>query len=404
MGFLVGSMRFSIYRGQGRALSLMALMALMLLAAADNEPVIGPLPRDMKVYRIALLPICNPGSSCDPDLPQRLQHAFFKHPLGVASFIRLASEGRAQLFGIATSWIRPKTKQKSLDELVNHSEELINLANNQINIGDFDIFYIYTQVNNRTNQEVSWPPGQLITTESGELYPGVALMINSPIHFKKQVGARTSSILPSTPWAVELLHMIGLKSIAHRLSCTNPSTLSDCHVDYGRDPFSVLGDGERSLMPNWQMRRALSWMNKRDILSISKSGVYYVENDPSQQNPKALEITLPEPLKLNEDTSFDRLYIEQRRDNLFDKTLRSLYQNVDPSQEEAVGTLLYLARSHDGNVTYTIDPQRRSFPNGNVPSRTRLFPTDSFKLFDSGVSIQFVESNARKLTVKIEGL
>src|SRR5262245_6714676 len=78
-----------------------------------------------KVYRVAIVPICNPGTHCDPRLPARLASVFFEHPAGVASFIAAASNGRAEVRGHTAPWLRPRFRIKNLESAEDMRPELM---------------------------------------------------------------------------------------------------------------------------------------------------------------------------------------------------------------------------------------------------------------------------------------
>lgn len=399
-------------------LTACAMVALLFLAAAKLDLDDTRAPVGAKTYRVAILPICNPGTSCDPDLPAKLGRAFFSHPKGVAAFIKEASNQRAFVAGTTTSWLRPRSKLKSSQEVIDRSDDLINLARDQIELSDYDVIFLYANVSGR-GVTYSLPLAPQVTAVSLDRRPGLALMVNIEVSFLPNDDYYTSAIVPSTLWANELLHIIGLQGRANSISCEDMSHLSSCQERAHGDPFSTLGQPLFSVVPNWSMKRALKWSAPIDIMRVMSNGVFRIDQN-DEHLPKALEIILPKPLQLNASVAFDRLFLEQKTATGFDKLLGRLrdadflsrYTSAESAPME--GALLYLTQFKQASTTTAlldVNPNSPGVKSRGIKSPASpgemvdalLTPKRVLKLFDSPITLQVESATSTSLTVKVSG-
>lgn len=392
-----------------------AALVTMLFISASNTDVHVPFVSNARIYQVAILPICNPGTSCDPKIPLQLRHSFFKHYSGVAAFINQASNGHARVHGTSTPWLRPRQKIKSAEEVINRSEELINLANEHIKLTDFDVVVLYTKVSG-SKKTISWPAGQIIKTPTNDIRPAIAIMLNTEIFAAPTDNQPISAILPSIEWAQEFLKMLQLSAHAHALKCENTHEISSCELGIAQDPFSVLGQASFSLLPNWAMRRAIGWTQAKDIIAIRNNGTYHIDQNDNSL-PRALEIYLPMPLKLNESTSFNRIFVEPKLPIGFDGLPRKLINNDiydDLSallKKHSTGAFLYFGyQQNNVDSTALIDTKiskntvRRSFISHLIEmADSQLLPGQDFKVFDSSITLRVLKANNTSLTIQVLG-
>jgi hypothetical protein len=165
-------------------------------------------PSRTKSYTIAILPICNPGTRCDPELPKNLKHGFFKHPSSVARYLKKLSNSQILIKGTAINWLRAKQRLRNSTDVINNLPELLSMASTEIKLSDFDIFFFYLNTPGHT-QSIAWPPGQIISVNHTELSPGIGIMINTPLYEAVDLNIRTSTVLPATTWAQSLVRILG---------------------------------------------------------------------------------------------------------------------------------------------------------------------------------------------------
>lgn len=183
-----------------------AVVLIFILFTADVSTDYIRVFANTKVYRVAILPICNPGTSCEPKLPKALGRKFFKQKNGVAVTLYEASENRTLIKGVTTSWLRPKNKLKSIQHVLDQTESLIELAKDQIVLSDFDIFYIYTNVISSISA-TGWPKGQILNIDNKDLNPAIVFILDPHINNQKK---SHHTVLPSEDWRHEFLYVSGI--------------------------------------------------------------------------------------------------------------------------------------------------------------------------------------------------
>lgn len=188
-------------------LALLALFLGVIGVSSVTDMATLTSPSRTKTHRVAILPICNPGTACDPDLPDSISYTFFKHPAGIARYLKQTSHGQVIIKGKALPWIRAKQKIKSYHDVINNLPGFLSSAGAQIKLSDYDIFFIYINTPGQP-RDIGWPPGQIIMVNETELSPGLGLMINSPVYRAIDHHNRDTAILPSVSWAAVLLRIL----------------------------------------------------------------------------------------------------------------------------------------------------------------------------------------------------
>lgn len=398
--------------------AVILLLASVFLTASNPEYSAWSASRHTRLYRVAILPVCNLGTYCDPDLPRRLGQGFFRLSNGVASFINEISEGQAHVVGKTTPWIRPKWRLKSSQDLIAQSELVIELAASYLRPEDYDVFFIYGHIGTALREE-AWPSGQILRIGAKELKPGLVFMINSDIFSAPVRGKLQSALSPSLGWARQFLRSIGLRGNSHVLNCQDVRHIGSCTIRAAKDPFSLLGEVGFSLAPSWPMKEALSWSWPTAVTKIEHDGSYQL--DLAAKSSRSLVVHLPKPLKLNASINFDQLIIEPRPITRFDRTLRKLqspevtarflpllnkfehgaFVYFGSSMLDKASTVLIDAHANSESVAW------RGYGKSSLFAElvdTKLMPGQSFKVFDSPVLLKITRATASSLTVNIEGL
>lgn len=375
-------------------------------------------PHVVQSIKVAIVPICN-DYPCPDDVPGKLKTTFFKDSRGVREFIETASEGRIAVDGTVTPWLYPTAHFASAREFTRHRNELIKQASKYIDIEDYDIFYLYSRAKGGGLQ-MGLKNGGEIPTSEGKRSVHVAIMINSLIADKTEEEQPGSVILPSNSWAHELIHILGITGHANSLRCKDNRNITDCDLKAYGDSFSTMGEAAFFLTPNWSMKRDLGWVESQDINTVSKDGIYEIDQ-LDKDKPKALEIILPRTITLKPKVVFDRLWVEQKYPNKFDRILDRLdgghflarYSKKSSFPKE--GAFLYFGyENHKTNTTVLIDTNPNSDGikscgikwRGNPGENADALLTSSepFSVFNTGVTITVLEKNEHNLKIKIDGL
>ncbi len=376
------------------------------LSSSNPKPLATSASRHTKLIRVAIVPICNPGTACDPGLPHKLDGSFFRSAFGVASFIGEISAGNVQVVGTTLGWIRPKAKLKNTEDLLAHSEELLLQASAKLELEDFDNFIFYVKMNT-ASREIAWPAGQILRVAQKDLQPGLAFMINSTIFQGAVFGKPESALLPSVKWTQIFLASIGFNSEANALSCQVTKRLDQCTQYVGKDPFSIFGLGAFALSPSFLTMRQPS------PVALGENYVF----DLAKDEAKGITVTLDKPISISDRTEFDRLYIELRPLTRFDRKLRRLLNkevasripnSLSPYHD---GIYLYLGSSkNDSPSTLLIDanPQTgvkigRSALLSELAD-TKMSPGQNFQLFESHLSVMLTSAGPKRIAVKVSGL
>lgn len=377
--------------------STMAICALLIFSASKADDDTHVAKHATQTYRVLILPICNPGFSCDPALPKQLEELFFRHKLGVSAFIKTVSHHHAKVIGTVSGWVRPRHKLKSALHVLEQSDELFALAK-PMRLRDFDIIFLYTTMSGAST-EMSWPSGQLIFSDAEELKPGLAYMINTPIYHKTSTRIARSAILPSTSWAKELLHAIGLSTNSTSLVCKDLE-LRSCTLE--RTPIA----SARPQMPTAFLRRSLNWSHQKAIKQVRENGIFTIS--ATDTTPWAgLELILPKAVEINGGTRFDRLFIEPKTRNGFDQLFgRALRAENNDTEDSILDDALLFFGNGQNDVSSLSLITKLSNTTGNSP-RKNFFASSareqSFNVFDTSITVRVVKANAASVAIKIDG-
>jgi hypothetical protein len=180
----------------------------------------------------------------------------------------------------------------------------------------------------------------------------------------------------------------------------------------------MFGDLGFSLAPNLSARQALSWSSPNALQKIEKNGNYHLYFE--RNKTLSLVVDLPKPLHLNASISFSRLIIEPRLSTRFDRSLWSLQSPEHKArfsrivEEQAIGAFLYLRGDGSDASTVLIDAHPNTYPkDAHGFSKASLFaeladskllPGQSFKVFDSPITLKVLRATPSSLTLNVEGL
>lgn len=375
----------------------------LILSSSTRTDFQRHLNHQTRIVRVAILPICNPGTSCEPEVPKILDKSFFRSSFSVATFLHEVSSSHTLITGTTLPWLRPKTRIRSTDELITRRDELLSLVNPHTLLTNFDVYFFHITIAGLSQSFVHVEHEHALT---------IAYMVNSEIYAKPVRGKIQSAIAPSTPWALALLRSIGVSGDAHTLACDDDSALARCFVQRNKDPYSILGDTGFALTPSMAQGRSTLW-SEQGLRIIDKDGLYRIDLSRAPQTTFAIALTTP--LRLNDTMQFDRLFIEHRQFTRFDRTLWRLHgkdapQNLSPYVH---GAFLYLSSSENpASSTLLIDthPRSASDATGGRSARllefsdTALLQGQSFRVFESAITLKVTHASATALTISVAGL
>ena len=261
--------------------------------------------------------------------PRQLGDFFFNHQDGVNKYLQEASYGQIGLSGSVAGWFQAGPADLDADRLIKNYHQYLRLAENTINLASYDVLYLVALVKGRGAQ-IGWKSGQQrLKTSRGVIDGlGIVFMVNSPVYDQVNDTYSQSLILPSTSWAHELLHSLGINGHANSLDCGNLIICPDRPKSikaYG-NPFSLMGSSGFSTHPDVMMKMHLGWLDKEQVLKVKTSGdytIYPLETDDGRV--KGLRIPLKKPYRLTDGgLTFSHLFVEYRTDKGFDRYLARL--------------------------------------------------------------------------------
>jgi hypothetical protein len=367
-----------------RRIALFIIFILIIKSPSDQFDG-HVLYANSKIYRIALLPICNPGMTCEPSLPKKLNELFFKNSRGVASYMHDASNGYAIVKGQTTDWLFPKTRLKSRQEVFTATGDLISLAHDQIDFTQFDIFIFYTRLPG-VESIISWPPGQIVRGDTFELVPGLAFIFNAKIFDASLEKFPKSAIVPGTHWARALLDVLNLPANLKHYMCTGQLDVNACRL---APTPGFLVDEHRSLAFDWSINGVLNWYRPADLGFINQNGIYEIGRT---KMPKTLEISLPNPVHFpHTPGKFDRLLIEFKAKSRWDRFVDSLNKN----------STTILKKDLMSHVDFFLKGDLR----GPLTTLTlsNQFLAKPIKIFDTNITMEFAKATDSSLTVRVQG-
>lgn len=288
-------------------------------------------------YRIAILMF--DGQTTPPDdpsgwsrteyTPEELGEVFFNDPNGVAAYMAEASYGKVSMEGRVVGWIDIGSYTgPSLDFIYNY-QDYTAMGLDYVDYNDFDIVYIVAITDSDDVAQVGWT----IDTQVQGAFPlGLDYMINS--QFWKEAGTRahSSPVLPSTSWAHELSHTLGLGGHAIGLDCEDAILASGCYLQPYANPYSVMGAYIYGTHQDVNGKLAMNFIDPQQLQTVTSAGSYGLcPLETTDSGVKGLSIPLAqnfvlENLELAEPVTieYDRLIVEYRTPVGFDRYLDRL--------------------------------------------------------------------------------
>ena len=152
------------------------------------------------------------------------------------------------------------------------------------------------------------------------------------------------ALLPTTPWAHELMHTLGVQGHGNSYDCGTETislvTAANPIKAYG-DPFSLMGEHAFAIHPDVMIKMDLGWLSPDQVVDVTASGsylIYPLEN--SAGNVKGLTLKVSPPITNNNHSiQFDRMVVEYRQPSGFDRYLLRLDGSVFLSTYKPEGSV-----------------------------------------------------------------
>lgn len=337
----------------------------------DGEPA-----RDH--YRVAILmfdgqttaPEDPSGWSHTEYTPEMVGEAFFNDPDGVAAYMAEASYGKASFEGTVVGWFDIGSYTGPADEIVLDYETYAAMALDYIDFADYDITYIVAVTDTDEVLQVGWGLGNSVQG----VYPmGVDYMINSWFWNEAGTRAHSSTALPSTSWAHELSHTLGLTGHAIGLDCGDQIVSAECILAPYANPFSIMGAYIYGTHQDVRGKLAMNFVDAVQLADVTASGSYGLcPLETTDAQVKGLSIALPETLMLAESEAvYDRLIIEYRTPVGFDRYLERLSSDfvteffpAGPLDDDGISLMLGYANESDSTVLMDVHPDTEFTSSG----------------------------------------
>lgn len=369
------------------------MCVMFLQVFSDARDNLRGVLRTTKLHNVVILPLCNPGSRCDPDLPQKLSHSFFHHERGVASFIRDVSVNQDQIRGVTTTWLRPDRKIRNARDLIASVEKIVAASKTIIDPEAFDIYLIYAQIGGPMSI-ASWPEGQVLELGSRNIMPGLVFVLNGEIYTKPDRRFVESAIVPSMKWGEAMLNVLELEKPAH-LYCDNMKNLYSCDVNERLTAIAKRADD----LPSWKEKSLIRWRREEDLLTATRDGVYHIYEN---QLPRALEIKLEQAIKLG-GLTLNHVVIEPKSEldsylaSFQPRRITSLKPKTDPDWHIYLGN----GSAHAAHSVFFRLKNRRDKFNNTIDS-----PDLSSEISISGakISLRLVDKKPGSLSIAVDGM
>lgn len=284
-------------------------------------------------FKVALLLFDGTSRPTTPDpsaddytfyTPEQLGDVFFNDPNGVHAYLAEASFGKVSLSGSVVGWIELDSNDTPAQQFQTNREQYAALAAQYINIADYDITYIVALTDVEDQLQVGW---DYKNNQLGGVIPmGINWMINSQF-WKEAGGAAVGSlVLPSTSWAHELQHTLGIDGHANSYNCGTETLgpVNNCTIVAYGNPFSLMGEYAYGTHADALMKERLGWLEPSQMVQVTSSGTYTLcPLETADGKPKGLTIQATTPRPHNQVT-FDKIHVEYRRPLGFDRYLSRL--------------------------------------------------------------------------------
>lgn len=329
----------------------------------DGEPA-----RDH--YRVAILMF--DGQTTPPEdvsgwshteyTPAMVGEAFFNDPDGVAAYMAEASYGKASFEGTVVGWFDIGAYTGPVNDIVLNYDTYAAMAVDYIDFADYDITYIVAITDTEEVLQVGWGLGNMVQG----VYPmGVDYMINSWFWNEAGTRAHSSTALPSTSWAHELSHTLGLTGHAIGLDCGDQIVGAECILAPYANPYSIMGAYIYGTHQDVRGKLAMNFVDAAQLQDVTESGSYGVcPLETTDTKTKGLSIALPRTLTLVESEAvYDRLIIEYRTPLGFDRYLERLssdfvteFYPAGPLDDDGISLMLGYANESDSTVLMDVHP------------------------------------------------
>ncbi len=375
-----------------------------------------------KTYRVAIIMVNTTGISSDNPKtkhklefyrPEDMGDLFFNHQNGVRSFIEEASYDQVTLSGSVAGWYTTKKRKLQAKDIISNYHKYVGLAADDLDFSKYDVFILNCLVTGRGGQ-VGWLYGQQqIKTRKGTFRKvGLMFMISSSVFEKVNLNYSQSVILPSTSWAHELLHTLGIRGHANSYDCGRKTTCfqgPNPIKAYG-NPFSLLGESAFAVHPDVLMKSRLGWLKPTQITDASKSGIYRIyplETDDGQI--KGLKIPLEKNITHRaHKAAFNHIFVEYRQPVGFDRLLERLEGGTflkrykGPGSVDSNGVLVYLGYTDektDSSALLDMNPGSEFNPKRGIK-----WPGNAGKFSDAFLTTgQTFYENVNKLCISTVG-
>jgi len=329
-------------------------------------------------YRVAILmfdgqttpPEDPSGWSHTEYTPEMLGEAFFNDPNGVAAYMAEASYGKASFEGTVVGWLDIGSYTGASTDIVLNYDDYAALALDYIDFADYDITYIVAVTDSYEQLQIGWG---LQNTVQGVFPMGVDYMINSWFWNEAGTRAHSSTALPSTSWAHERSHTLGLGGHAIGLDCGNQIVSTECILAPYANPFSIMGAYIYGTHQDVRGKLAMNFVDAHQLQQVDASGSYGIcPLETTDNQVKGLSIPLPETLTLTDSGAvYDRLIIEYRTPVGFDRYLERLSSDfvteffpAGPLDHDGISLMLGYANESDSTVLLDVHPDTEFTASG----------------------------------------
>lgn len=308
--------------------------------------------------------------------PKQLGDIFFKHKYGSNAFLHEASYNRVAIEGTVVGWLNAPKSGLDAKDIVSNMDSYISLANPHIKYRDYDVFVIHALVDGR-GQQTGWLyPKQSFKTPQGQIDKmGIIWMINSAVFDEAPLESSSWSsgdaVLPSTSWAHEFLHTLGITGHSNSYDCGNKTLTTKGEGNpikgYG-GCFSIMGEHAFGTHPDVLMKSRLGWVESDQFPTIKKSGTYDIYPlAAADTGVKGLLIPVSPAIKHDtQSATFDAFVIEYRTPIGFDRYLKRLngskfLTTYKPQGDvDSNGVIIYMKYSNpktDATVLLDMNPE-----------------------------------------------
>ncbi len=343
-----------------------------------------------KVYKVALV-LINASNKKTVEqnkiehvfyTPRQIGDAYFNAENSVNDFIQTISYGKVGFEGTVLGWIDLPIIKDEGKNIILEKNKYFGEVQKHSDLTKYDIVVMHFLTEGR-GVNIGWGMGNSFPTSSGQKSAGIVWMINSSFYLTDGYKGVTSEtdILPSTVWAHETLHTLGIHGHALSLDCDEKILSKNCKiVPYG-NVFSIMGDRLFGSHLDTAMLEDLGWLHKESIQQVTSSGKYILA---PLEKKSSYKMSLVIPLKktfeiINQqglNVKFSKLRIEYRKPIEYDQNLSLLdggsklnhfYLDKKKINKNGVVIMLeYLEEGHNSTVLLDMNPDTKFHPKHAV--------------------------------------